>query len=166
MKRILAVATLLLSACAHRPAIDSQPMPQVDLARYMGRWHEIVRYPHRFERGCREVTADYALRPDGRLDVLNSCRKGEPPALKTARATGWSVHPSASRLKVRFFWPFSGDYWIVGLDPDYRWVMVGSPRKDYFWILARQPTLPPALEQELFERARALGYAPARFERP
>ena len=76
------------------------------------------------------------------------------------------MHPTNSRLKVRFAWPFSGDYWIVGLDPRYGWVMVGSPRKDFFWILSRTPRLEPSLESELFERARRLGYDPARFERP
>ncbi len=159
-------AGLLLAGCTHQPLGGAQPMPEVDLARYMGRWHEIVRYPQYFERGCRDVTADYSLRPDGRVDVLNTCRKGEPAVVKTARAVGWSVEPSNSRLKVRFFWPFSGDYWVVGLDPGYRWAMVGSPQRDYFWILAREPRLEPGLEQALFEKARGLGYDPARFERP
>lgn len=167
MKRQLAfAAALLLSACAHRLPLDSQPMPQVDLSRYMGRWHEIARYTQFFERGCRDVTADYALRPDGKVDVANTCRKGEPPKVKTARAVGWSADPSNSRLKVRFSWPFAGDYWIIGLDPQYRWAMVGSPRKDCFWLLAREPKLDAAIENQLFEQARRLGYDPARFERP
>lgn len=166
MRRIPALAVLLCAACAHRPPVDSQPMPQVDLSRYMGRWHEIARYTHSFEKGCRDVTADYSLRPDGKVGVVNTCVKGEPPKTKVARATGWSAHPTNSRLKVVFFWPFRGDYWIVGLDPDYRWAMVGSPRKDYFWLLAREPKLDPELEKKLFEQARALGYDPARFERP
>ncbi|MFA5138303.1 MAG: lipocalin family protein [Elusimicrobiota bacterium] len=163
---LAAVAVLLSGACAHRPPLDSQPMPQVDLARYMGRWYEIVRYTHYFERGCRDVTADYGLRPDGRVDVINICRKGEALKVKTARAIGWSTHPSNSRLKVRFFWPFTGDYWIVGLDTQYRWAMIGSPHKDYFWLLAREPKLDAALEAQIFDQARRLGYDPARFERP
>ena len=163
---LVSAAALFLFGCAQRPPHDSQPMPGVDLARYMGRWYEIVRYTQRFERGCRDVTADYALRPDGRVAVLNSCRKGEPPKVKTARAVGWSVDATNSRLRVRFFWPFTGDYWIVGLDPEYRWAMVGSPRKDYFWLLAREPKLDAGLEASLFEQARRLGYDPARFERP
>ncbi|MCX5789243.1 MAG: lipocalin family protein [Elusimicrobia bacterium] len=174
MTRILAilgsglavVSAFLCGACATHPVFDSQPMPQVDLSRYMGRWHEIVRYPHSFERGCRNVTADYALLPGGKVAVLNACEKGTPPKAKTASAKAWSIHPTNSRLKVCFFWPFKGDYWIVGLDPEYRWAMVGSPRKDYFWILSRSPRLDPALEATLFEEARRLGYDPAGFERP
>jgi len=159
-------AALLGVACATRPTLDSQPMPQVDLARYMGRWHEIARYTHHFERGCRNVTADYALLPDGKVSVLNACEVGTPPKRKIARAKAWSVHPTDSRLKVCFFWPFKGDYWIVGLDPQYQWAMVGSPRKDYFWLLTRSQKLEPALEAELFAAARRLGYDPDRFERP
>ena len=173
MKRAFAVVRgVFAAACAcvrdagaAPVALDSQPMPQVDLSRYMGRWHEAARYPNRFERGCRNAIADYSLRPDGAVAVLNSCERGAPPRTTSACGKAWSVHPTNSRLKVRFFWPFTGDYWIVALDPEYRWVMVGSPRKDYFWILSRSPKLAPELQARLFEEARRLGYDPARFDR-
>jgi len=86
--------------------------------------------PSRFERGCDGVTAEYELRKDGSVDVLNTCHKGGPkgPA-RTAKARAWSMHESNSRYAVRFFWPFKAPYWIIDLDADYRWVAVGHPER-------------------------------------
>lgn len=162
MDNLLAVFVALAAAAP----FDSQPMPKVDLPRYMGRWYEVARYPQRFERGCHGVTADYALRPDGRVSVVNTCRKGSLSGpVKTARAVGWSVEPANSRFRVRFFWPFTAPYWVVALDPEYRWAMVGHPGRKAFWLLSRTPRLPPALEAELLGKMRELGYDPARLER-
>ncbi len=141
------------------------PLPTaraVDLPRYMGTWYEIARYPNRFQRGCvSDVTAAYTLRPDGKVDVLNSCRAGDGHA-KSARGTAKVVDKATNaKLKVTFFWPFSGDYWIVALDPDYRWVIVGEPRRKFLWILARTPVLPPATYDEVLRHVAAAGYDPA-----
>lgn len=129
----------------------------VDLARYAGDWHEIARFPNRFQRRCAgDVMASYAVRPDGRVDVVNRCR-GEDGRAVEARGLARVVDPrTSSKLKVRFapallswlplVW---GDYWIVGLADDYSWAVVGSPDRKYLWILARAP----ALEGEMYERA-------------
>ena len=163
MRRAL-LAAVLLGACAKAP-LDSQPMPRVDVPRYMGRWYEIARYPQRFEKGCAGVTAEYALRPDGSVSVLNTCRQGglQGP-VRTASARAWSVDPSGSRCEVSFFRPFKAPYWIVGLDPDYRWALVGHPKREYFWLLSRAPVMAEADRKAALDEAARLGYDLARLE--
>ena len=168
MKRFLKSFWLLLLAgvCRAGVPLDSQPMPQLDLKRYMGRWYEIARYPKWFERNCHAVTADYALQADGTVSVLNSCRKGSVTGrLTTAKAKAWSVHPSQSRFKVRFFWPFNGPYWIIAVDPEYRWAVVGHPKRSSLWLLSRTPRLDPAVEDAIMKKLLALGYDPSKLER-
>ncbi|HSQ79148.1 MAG TPA: lipocalin family protein [Candidatus Bathyarchaeia archaeon] len=135
-------------------------VPQVDLPRYLGTWYEIATIPQRFQRGCVGVTAHYSLRPDGAIDVVNVCRKDRldaPP--RSVRGKAWVVDKTTNaKLKVRFFWPFTGDYWIIELDPDYQWAVVGHPGRTYYWILSRTPQMEPALYEELIRRAAAKGY--------
>jgi apolipoprotein D and lipocalin family protein len=164
--KTLPLMILLLAACSHAP-LDSQPMPRVETEKYMGKWYEIARLPNRFEKGCDGVTAEYALQKDGTVSVLNTCRKGGPqgPA-RTASAKAWAVDPSGSRYKVSFFRPFKAPYWIIELDPEYRWAAVGHPERKYLWILSRDKTLPPGVEKDLLAKLQALGYDTARLERP
>ncbi|MDP3542285.1 MAG: lipocalin family protein [Elusimicrobiota bacterium] len=164
--KILALMVLLLAACSHVP-LDSQPMPRVETEKYMGKWYEIARLPNRFEKGCDGVTAEYALRKDGTVSVLNTCRKGGPQGPeRTASAKAWSVDPSGSRYEVSFFRPFKAPYWIIELDPQYRWAAVGHPDRKYLWILSREKTLPPEIEKDLIAKLQTLGYDTARLERP
>lgn len=166
--KALVLSVLLLAGCgaSSRIALDSQPVPKVELSRYMGKWYEIARYPQRFEKDCHGVTAEYALRPDGKVSVLNTCRKGSLSGeARSAGATAWAVDGSNARFKVRFFWPFTGPYWIVDLDPEYRWALVGHPKREYFWILSRTPRLAPDLEAQVMAKVVELGYDPARLER-
>ncbi len=162
------IAALCL-ALAAVPALADPPsvlaVPAVDLARYAGRWYEIAAFPMFFQRQCvGDTTAEYALRPDGDISVRNRCRTEDGFDEATARA--WAVEGSGNaRLKVQFFWPFRADYWVIGLDADYRWAVVGNPERKYLWILSRTPVLPaPALEAALAS-ARAQGYdlAPLRY---
>jgi apolipoprotein D and lipocalin family protein len=156
----------LSSLCWAGIPLDSQPMPRIEVARYMGRWYEIARYPKWFERGCHAVTADYTLQADGTVAVLNSCRKGSVDGpLKTAKARAWSVEPGNSRFKVRFFWPFNGDYWIIHVDPKYQWAVVGHPKRKSLWILSRAPTLTKDEEADILKKITELGYDVARLER-
>ncbi len=141
----LATAAALRSATAHAqmPA-PVRTVPFVDLDRYAGDWFEIARFPNRFQRQCvGAVRASYVRRPDGRVDVVNRCltADGQTEARGVARVVDTQ---SFARLKVRFapgwlswlpaVW---GDYWIVGLAPDYSWAVVGDPGRNYLWILAR-----------------------------
>ncbi|MEW6426817.1 MAG: lipocalin family protein [Thermodesulfobacteriota bacterium] len=164
-KLLAAVCGLFgLAACAGNAYPPLATVADVDLGRYLGRWHEIARYPHRFEEGCSGVTADYALNPDGTIAVINSCRlDGEGGRVKQAKGKAKVVDATTNaKLKVSFFWPFYGDYWILKLDPDYRWVIVGEPSRNYVWILARTPQLDDATLKGLVEDIRGFGYDPGR----
>lgn len=156
-------------ACAAGAGDGNAPLatvPAVDLERYAGRWFEIARYPNRFQRDCAgEVTATYTLRNDGKIRVLNECRKADG---KTKSATGTAkVADAATRAKLRvtFFWPFYGNYWIIALGKDYEYAVVGEPSRKYLWILSRTPQMPEALFNELLGAISAKGYDPARLIR-
>jgi apolipoprotein D and lipocalin family protein len=149
---------LLLGFAAPLAAAPPATVASVDLARYVGTWYEVARLPNPFQKHCACTSATYALLPDGRVSVLNRCRTPEG-RLKEARGKAWVVdRRTNARLKVRFFWPFSGDYWILALDPDYRHVLVGTPNRRYLWILSRTPGLPEATVQALLATARAQGF--------
>lgn len=138
---------------------------KVDLARYMGSWYEIAKYPNRFQKGCLCTVATYTLKPNGRVAVVNRCRTAEG---RIREAKGWAkvVDPSTNaRLKVTFFWPFFGDYWILDLDPGYTHVLVGTPDRRYLWILSRTPGMEEGTFARLTERAAALGFDPGRLVR-
>ena len=159
----IALAGALFTAARFRsrhpvgnPAVP-QPAKSVSLNRYVGRWYEIARYEQRFERGCTNITADYNLRGDGRLEVVNSYRRSDG-ILRVARGNAKAVSASNAKLKVRFFGPFSGDYWVLDHADDYSWSIVGEPSGRYLWILARQSNPGTALIEHLIERARAMGY--------
>jgi apolipoprotein D and lipocalin family protein len=144
-----------------------QVVPHVDLNRYLGTWYEIATIPQHFQKDCVGVTATYTLRDDGTIEVLNKCRKktldGE---LKTAKGKAWVVDKETNaKLKVQFFWPFRGDYWIIELDPDYRYAVVGHPNRNYLWILCRTPQMDEALYQDLVQRIANKGYDPSRLKR-
>ena len=138
----------------------------VDLSRYAGRWYEIARLPNRFEKKCADsVTATYSLRSDGKVDVVNRCRKANGE-YTTAKGKARIVDKKTNaKLKVTFFWPFSGDYWILDLGPNYEYAVVGAPNRDYLWILSRTPQLDEQLYQSLLEKMAARGFETGRMIR-
>lgn len=157
----LFAATLLLCAPPARAADEPAPVqsvPAVDLSRYLGRWYEIASFPLFFQRVCRgDTRAEYALRDDGDISVLNRCRTDNGFAQVSGRA--WAVEGSGNaQLKVQFFWPFRANYWVIGLDPDYRWAVVGNPNRRYLWILSRTPVLPAELLSAALQSAAEQGY--------
>lgn len=136
-----------------------ETVPYVDLERYLGKWYEIARYDHRFERGCSEVEAFYTQRDDGMIGVRNRCFLSDENRTKEANGRAKIAdEKSNSKLKVTFFWPFYGDYWIIELAEDYRYVVVSEPEKEYFWILSRTPKLHETDLIGILERASALGF--------
>lgn len=145
-------------------------VPHVDLTRYVGLWHQLALIPNRFQDQCVSgTTATYALREDGRIDVLNRCTdaKGRIDEAKgLARVIDRSTNAKLEVSFVSFLgWrPFWGDYWVIGLDEDYAWAVVGTPDRKYGWILARTPELDPASWQEIMEVLGANGYAWEDFE--
>jgi apolipoprotein D and lipocalin family protein len=159
--KILFIATLLAAAPAallgmgaQEPLPPLEVVPQVDLSRYMGTWYEIARFPHRFQEGCVATKATYALREDGKVDVLNECRtESTDGPVKTAKGTAKVVDKKTNaKLKVTFFWPFHGDYWIIDLGNNYEYAVVGHPTRKYLWILSRTPFMDEAIYGRIVRR--------------
>jgi apolipoprotein D and lipocalin family protein len=162
MKEYLILSLLLISAIAQVRA-QSKPLevvPFVDINRYLGTWYEIATIPARFQKNCVAVTATYSLRKDGKISVLNQCRVGSLTGKeKSIKGKAWVVDKKTNaKLKVQFFWPFRGDYWIIELDSNYQYAVVGHPKRKYLWILSRTPQLDDALYQELIQRTSQKGY--------
>ena len=136
---VAAVASLGISARAETPVAS---VAELDLGRYVGKWYEIASFPMFFQRQCiGDTTAEYGLTPEGRVSVTNRCRTDSGFDQATGEASVVEGSRNA-RLKVSFFWPFRSDYWVVGLDADYRWAVVGNPNRKYLWVLSRTPQLP------------------------
>lgn len=167
---VVASAMAVLSGCASMPAGlgPLQVVPRVDPQRYLGRWYEIARFPHGFESSIVGATAEYSLRPDGRIDVLNSGyeRTLEGPYTEV-KAVARIPDPSASgRLKVTFFGLFDADYLVFGLDDkDYSWALVGSDARSFLWFLSRTPTVDDALFEEMKRIASGQGYDLSRLQK-
>lgn len=168
-----ALATLIACATGGGDGGDAKPPPRpvdrVDLDRYVGVWHQVALIPNRFQSRCaRETTARYELRPDGRIDVVNRCVT-EDGEIDEARGLARVVDPgSNARLEVSFFsilgWrPVWGDYWVLGLDEEYGWAVVGTPDRRYGWILSREPGLAPATRERIDRILVDRGYDPADF---
>ncbi len=139
-------------------------VPYVKIEQYVGTWHEIARYPNSFQKDCVATTATYTLDKDGKIKVVNRCRLGSVDGKeKTARGKAWVVdETSNAKLKVQFFWPFSGDYWIIQLDKDYQYAVVGHPKRKYLWILSRTPEMDEKLYHEILQKLVRQGYDPQR----
>ncbi|HNU00441.1 MAG TPA: lipocalin family protein [Acidobacteriota bacterium] len=159
MRWFLLLLLLPLSTACLQAAGPPRVVDRVDLKRYVGTWYEIARYPNFFQKKCAGgTTATYELRPDGKITVINRCREKDGDTSE-ARGKAWVVDRTTNaKLKVQFFWPFSGAYWIIELDPDYRWAVVGHPDRKYLWILSRTPALEPAAYDDILRRIAAQGY--------
>jgi apolipoprotein D and lipocalin family protein len=108
----------------------------VDLNKYMGKWHEIARLPNSFQKGFACSTADYKIIDNDYISVTNQCNKNG--VIKTSTAKAWRAnHDDNSKLKVRFFWPFTGNYWILYVSSNYKYAVVGEPSREYLWFLSR-----------------------------
>lgn len=146
--------------------VSLETVQKVDLNRYLGRWYEIAKYPNRFERKCeRNVTANYALRPDGKISVVNACTTKEG---KVTQSSGWAKvvdQNTSAKLKVTFFWPFFGNYWIIDLGANYEYAVVGEPSRKYLWILSRTPQMDDALYASITSRLADKGYDASKLER-
>jgi apolipoprotein D and lipocalin family protein len=144
------------------PPVDT--VDRVDLKEYLGTWYEVASFPQRFQAGCSNTQARYALRDDGDIDVFNSCTKdGEA---KSAQGRARVVEPSTNaKLEVSFFGPFWGDYWIIDLADDYSHAVVGSPSRDALWILSRSPSLDEERLARIVDDVKAQGFDVTRLER-
>jgi apolipoprotein D and lipocalin family protein len=155
----LSALALMLGGCTSIPS-GLTPVTGFEADRYLGKWYEIARLDHVFERGLDHVTADYTKRPDGAIAVLN--RGYDPIKRRWREAKGvarFRGEPTVGSLKVTFFWPFRGGYHVITLDPDYRWALVAGPSRKYLWILSREPQLAPDIYDRLVRQAREAGFS-------
>jgi apolipoprotein D and lipocalin family protein len=159
MKKLFLFFIMILTGCVSLPK-GVTPVENFQLERYLGRWYEIARLDHSFERGLSSVTAEYSLRPDGSVRVINRGYSDQEKRWKQAEGGAYFVHrPDQGFLKVSFFGPFYGSYVIVELDQNhYSYALVCGPDKTYLWILARSPKLDEGIRKRLVEKAGALGF--------
>lgn len=155
---------MILLAATLSGYVYSRDLPavvtSVDLNRYKGTWYEIARLPNFFEKKLKCISATYTLRDDGKITVLNRGNYITNP-LKSTSSEGVAWIPDKSqtaKLKVQFFWPFSGDYWIMYLEKDYRYVLVGDPSLKYLWILSREKKMDETTYKMLLQKAIDNGY--------
>lgn len=170
----LTAGALIMSTATGRTASAGETpvrtVGSVDLNRYLGRWYELARYPNRFQRDCvSDVTATYARRDDGRIDVVNRCVEEDGRVNEASGIARVLDDPTRAKLQVRFapawlgFLPAVwGDYWIIGLDEGYEWAVVGTPDRKYLWILSRTPELDEPAYAEALDRARENGFDTSR----
>lgn len=150
-----------LAACSTSPPDGIQPVTSFDIHRYLGKWYEIARLDHSFERGMNNVSATYHFQDDGSVQVINRGYDTKRQAWKEAIGRALFIGDSrTASLKVSFFGPFYGGYHVIALDHEhYRWSLVSGPDRDYLWILARDKTLPDEVREKLVSHAQALGFA-------
>ncbi len=129
---------------------------RVDINNYLGTWYEIARYEHFFQEGCSDVNATYSLREDNKINVLNQCIKDNK--LAQAKGVAYAVDDSYSKLKVSFFRPFYGNYWILMLGDKYDYALIGEPSREYLWILSRTPAMDQKLKETILNKLPEFGY--------
>lgn len=150
--------TIFVSGCTGIPE-GVTPVSDFDIGRYLGKWYEIARLDHSFERGLEQVTAGYSLRDDGGVDVINRGYSAETGEWDEAHGKAYFVRSAnEGYLKVSFFGPFYGSYIIFVLDSDYRYAFVCGPDKSYLWLLARTPAVPDTVIDQFIETSKALGF--------
>lgn len=133
--------TFIFSGCSMKPQVPLHTVSHVSLEEYMGVWYEIARYENRFEKGCVGAQAEYCME-ETILHVTNRCFDEKGNQIRQANGKAYALENSGNaKLKVSFFWPFYGDYWVLLLADDYRYVVVGEPKREYLWILARTQVL-------------------------
>jgi apolipoprotein D and lipocalin family protein len=139
----------------------------VDLERYIGTWFEIAKFPQRFEKGLVGITATYSILPNGKVRVVNRGYKGDfNGKIESAQGRAMVVDTKTNaKLKVSFFWPFTGDYWILELGKDYEYAVVGEESRKYLWILSRTPQMDETTYNDLLKRAQAKGFDVSKLEK-
>lgn len=148
------LAVMIFGSCSNKPL---ETVQQVEVKKYMGKWYEIASFPQRFQKGCQCTVAEYSLNENGTVKVMNSCNRDGGRDTSTGKAWIKDKETNA-KLKVQFFWPFSGKYWIIDLADDYSYAVVGHPNRNYLWILSRTPKMDKDLYDSIVARAAAKGF--------
>ena len=159
MKNLLLLSFILLTSCVGIPE-DVNPVNDFKLERYLGKWYEIARLDHSFERGLSRVTASYSMRKDGGVKVINRGYSAEKNTWKEAEGKAFFVEKdNLGYLKVSFFGPFYGSYIVFDLDHEnYQYSIVSGPDKSYLWILSRSPKINKNIKSILIQKAKKLGF--------
>lgn len=154
----MSLLLLPFQSCGSANKIDNTPVPKFELDRFLGQWYEIARYDHKFERGLNRVTAEYSMRDDGKVRVLNTGYKDG--VKQTAEGKAKVVNPELGDgyLKVAFFWIFYADYRVLLIDEDYQYALIGSKKDNYLWIMSRTPSIDEETRTILLEEAQSRGY--------
>jgi apolipoprotein D and lipocalin family protein len=160
----ITILTMTMSTCS---SSVPETVPAVDLERYAGKWYEIASFPQRFQRGCHCTYAEYTPTGKGYVRVFNSCRRDSVNGKQTTiSGKAFPVKGSNNaKLKVQFFWPFRGNYWIIELADDYSYAAVGAPGRNYLWILARSPQMSDETYAILLRKISAKGFDVSRLQK-
>jgi lipocalin len=151
---------LLLPLISCQTVKELPTVDQLDLTRYAGTWYEIARLPNRFEKGLECVSATYTLRDDGKITVENRGHSIEDHT-KTSYIKGVAWVPDQTKpgqIKVRFFWPFAGRYWVIALGQEYNYALVGDPSRKFLWVLAKNKDLDETIYLDLIKIAEEQGF--------
>lgn len=158
------IRTLMLSLCSvffsNCSSQELETVSYVDLNKYTGTWYEIASFPQRFTKDCHCTTAEYGLSEEGYITVKNKCKKGSINGKETS-ITGKAFvddEVSNAKLKVQFFWPLKGKYWIIDLADDYSYAVVGHPNRESLWILCRKPQMDESIYNAIIARAKTIGF--------
>jgi apolipoprotein D and lipocalin family protein len=157
---IILYSILLMMKATNMHAQQLETVPHVDLNKYAGKWYEIASYPQWFQKGCHNTTAEYSLSGKGFVIVENRCNRKSVNG-KESYIKGKAVvvkNSGNAKLKVQFFWPFKGDYWIIDLADDYSYAVVSEPKKKSLWIFSRTPNMDDAIYQQITSRLKLKGF--------
>ena len=157
---ILFSSFIIVGGCQNKKSdkMNTETVKEVDLQRYLGKWYEIARFDHSFERGLVGATATYSMREDGKIKVLNQGYKNTLDG-ELSKAEGKAkLTDEPGKLKVSFFWIFYADYYILELDANYQWALIGSKSDKYLWILSRTPKLEDNVKNLILHHAAKRGY--------
>lgn len=156
---MLLISIIMAGLLSGNPSNDLPTVEKVDLNKYAGLWYEIARLPNSFEKDLKCVTAEYTLKPNGKVEVRNKGYSTKKGAFKSSKGRAWVPDDKyPGRLKVSFFWPFAGNYYIIVLDPEYKYALVGDPSREYLWVLSRDELLDKDIYDKLLSKARSHGF--------
>lgn len=156
MRTLLLFSFLFFMGCSSHYA-PLKTVEKVDIQKYAGTWYEIARYEHSFEKGCSDVNATYTLEAEGKIKVVNRCMRSD--GLSKAEGVAYATDTTNAKLKVSFFRPFYGNYWVLMLGENYEYALVGEESREYLWILSRTPTLSNELKEKILSKLPQFGYS-------
>jgi apolipoprotein D and lipocalin family protein len=146
-----------VASCSFGVKTNNKAVSNFKIDKYLGKWYEIARYDHSFEKGCKDVSANYSKRDDGKIKVVNRCIKNGKEKVANAVAK-FEGDENVAHLKVSFFWPFYGNYKVIYLDEKYQYAIIDGGTYDYFWILSRKKKIAPSVLNDLIRKAQNFGY--------